>query len=607
MKKYIFILALICMLISCKSNEEEKEKNDVITETSTSDKTEEEVAKFTVTFFDENGNTLKADEYTENQNPEYLYEVNDTIEWDYSFLGWATSQNGEVLTALPKVSADANYYAIVNKVKQKYTVSFATGCNAVVDSVTLEYGSSVDAPVDPVRQDYLFVGWSNDQNGTEEVSWPFELKGDCTLYAIWNEKVDMKSYLSSLLSNYQVNITDYIPETMLPNYEGKLVMEEEINYDFTQSVSVNKIIYGGYGEQWNMIANNILESQRFHSVLKPLETVITSSVVAFNNWFDSNTTGESSYSTAIGDYNVSINFEEGVLHYVLEFNSIQVHMQYDVEGNVKTVRIQLSDANALKYIITDNSYEFAIRYAGVRRAYFKVSRDEEDNVSGEIYEYLGLDGSVSTSSAAHFYSNEEYTTAVGNKAGALIGFAGNIVELYSTEDGELLAYEVQETLSKIVYNTLWFNLDNVSGINSIKLIENTEIGLNKNPHLVYVNGSSQVLKSTDFGGINFKTASRRYDIELRTQYFYSYDQENDTYVSHAVKVPMLFVQEEKLADFNKDFKDSNNLTATIDMNASDLAELQSAYVEDIPSFVEGKEKVTVEEILTFIGEKYTFE
>ena len=139
----------------------------------------------------------------------------------------------------------------------------------------------------------------------------------------------------------------------------------------------------------------------------------------------------------------------------------------DAESGEKTVRIQLGDANALAYTVKENSYEFAIKYLGVRRAMFSVSEDADGKVSGKIYEYLTV-SSAEIASAAEFYITDNYVSVVGNKASGMLGFSGCISELYDADSGKMIGYEVQETLSSIVYNTLWFNLDRISGITDIK-------------------------------------------------------------------------------------------------------------------------------------------
>jgi len=124
-----------------------------------------------------------------------------------------------------------------------------------------------------------------------------------------------------------------------------------------------------------------------------------------------------------------------------------------IESGERIGRIQLGDANALAYKFSENSYEFAIKYLGVRRAMFSIERTN-DGVNGKIYEYLTVSSSE-IGSCAEFYITDNYVSVVGNKADNMIGFTGYINELYDATNGRMLGYEVKETLSSIVYNNLY--------------------------------------------------------------------------------------------------------------------------------------------------------
>ena len=78
-------------------------------------------------------------------------------------------------------------------------------------------------------------------------------------------------------------------------------------------------------------------------------------------------------------------------------------------------------------------------------------------------------------------------------------------------------------MSSIQYDTFWYNLYNMEGINSIKKVDEAN-GLNADT--IYVNNSANlfVAKRSNFG-----LGSRNYDIEFKTMYFYQYDAVNDEY------------------------------------------------------------------------------
>ena len=420
-----------------------------------------------------------------------------------------------------------------------------------------------------------------------------------------NEKI--KGYLKALLEGFRVDPYSYLPEKMLPGAVS--VNASALTQNYTGGVSVSSIPMGGYGEQWNMIIENLAQSEVFFGALSVVEGLTTTSVSIFNNYLDENPEATAAHSFKSGIYTVSINYEDGVLDYVLDYTAdfpivgtqtAQIALSLDVSAGEKTVRIQLGDANALRYVVSADSYEFAIRYLGVRRAYFSVARDGE-NTEGHIYEYLTVKG-IEIASAADFYATEDYVTAVGNKADGIIGFKNYISELYDPKSGALLGYEVRESLSALTFDTLWFDLASIDGLTSIRYRAadaDAEI-----EEAFFVNGNNAEWTAKKVSLLN---TSRRFDIEFRDRYFYVYNTAEEKYEKHAVKVPMLFVQEDYYDSLSADVKSENGITVLSKVATSDLEMIKSEYAEKVDVFIANKENMTVDEILTFIGSKKSFE
>jgi hypothetical protein len=284
---------------------------------------------------------------------------------------------------------------------------------------------------------------------------------------------------------------------------------------------------------------------------------------------------------------------------------------------VKNVRVQIGDANALAYTIENNKYTFAIKYFDTtvsagnmsadigRTAYFSLEENKNGTTIGHIYEYLSV-SNVEIASVADFYITDSYVSVVGNKASGMVAFDGYICELYSVASGKLLGYEVRETLEvlggDVTYNTLWLNLNSIGGINSIKYLPATK----DEEAAFFVNGSSKAWSARKVGGLSLKTASRRFDIEFRTQYLYFYDSESEKYCTLAVEVPMLFVQEEYLTELVKDVKSENGIDITVNVSTVYLNKLMSDYSSFVDILIENKEKITVEAIKSYIGSKKVF-
>ncbi len=583
-----------------------------------------DLVQYTITFKDENGKTLESKKWDKGATPSYNYEKTDTNEWDYTFKGWSLTQGGKILSPLPEVTADATYYAVVSSVKQKYTITFETNGGSQVASITEDYGTSIEEPTKPTKEGFSFVAWSTDDAGVNKVTWPITLVKNETFYANWNEKVDIKGYLATLIQTVKHDPYSYIPSTMRQTNSDNHIASSDVNYDFTTSTNVSDIKYGGFGEQWHMVIENIEQSELFYSVLSLGETAINASVVLFNNYFDENPDDTASHTLNETTYTAKVDFHNGILTYTIKYETNlkipffgnvtpQVDMTYNIATLEKTVRIQLTENNALKYAVTNNSYVFALEYgveAVSRKAYFQIEKLEDKSIQGHIYEFVQYKDKDLVPSCADFYIGDTYTSAVGNKASGLVGFKGYINELYKTSEGKLLGYEVRETLTFMnisgQYNTLWFNLNNITGINSVKAIENennTGTYSNKNPHDIYLNGSDSVFEPT-YNKKGLFNTSRKYDVEIRKQYFYGY--QDGELVEFETQIPMMFIQDDNdndtnFTDFPKDILSKSGIAASVNLAQTYLKKIREDYASLIDAFIKNKDEITGTTIEEYIG------
>ncbi|MDE6293777.1 MAG: InlB B-repeat-containing protein, partial [Clostridiales bacterium] len=552
----------------------------------------------------------------------YTYSKRDTAEWDYTVDGWSATEGGAVLQTIPTVSADADYYAIISKVKRSYTVAFDSGDGSAVPSVKKEYGETVAEPDKPTLDGKRFLGWCTDSECKNTATFPMIVTGNVTLYAAWGDTVNVKALLNSLISGYKLDPYSYIPEAMLPEYTSNHVNASTVKKteeDYSSFVSKSQMPSKGFGEQWHMIADNLKQSQTFFKALAAVENVITASVATFNNYIDSNPSDTAHHSFKHGDYDVTVDCNDGKIYYVLDYTGTfpivgaqdaQIALSMNLLGGERTVRVQLGNPNALAYTISDNSYTFALKMLGIRRAMFDVSRDASSGkVTGHINEFLTASGITdkAIASAADFYIDGNYVSAVGNKASGLVGFKGYISELYDKNTGKMISYEVRETQTvkgiSVTFNTLWFDLADVSGITSVKY-EKTD----DNKTNFYVNGSASAWQNKKVGGVSLKTASRRFDIEFRTQYFYAAGDKEGEVVEVEVKVPMLFVQEEQFDTLSKDVKSENDgVNIAVTVSATNLNKQKSDYDTLVDEFIANKQAITVDYIIEYIGTPIEFD
>ncbi len=586
---------------------------------------------YKVAFYDETGTEIKSETLEYGAQPACDYTgPSDTAEWDYTLLGWATSPNGAPLDSLPTVTGSATYYAQINKVKKQYTITFESNGGSTINSITADYGTTIEEPTKPSRDGYKFVAWTKDAAGENKITWPFTLQQNEKFYAQWNEKVDIKAYFQTLMAAVGHDPYSYIPDKMKPENSANHVTASQVNYDLTLPTNVSGIKYGGFGEQWHMVIENIEQSELFYSVLTIGETAMNASVIAFNNYLDNNPADTASHTLKETEYTAKLDFHDGILAYTIQYKTNlnipffgnampQVDMTYNVTTLEKAVRVQLTENNAMKYVVTDDSYVFALQY-GVetvnRKAYFQINRLEDDSVQGHIYEFVQYKDKDMVPACADFYIDDEYTTAVGNKASGLVGFTGYINELYKTNEGKLLGYEVRETLTILgvsgQYNTLWFNLNNITGINSVKAVENennTGTYSNKNPHDIYLNGSASIFEPTYNKKMGVNT-SRKYDVELRKQYFYGY--QDSELVEYETSIPMMFIQDDNtkdtnFSDFPKDILSKSGINASVNLAQAYLNKIRADYASLIDVFIAHKEDVTGTTIGNYIGSAIVIE
>lgn len=426
----------------------------------------------------------------------------------------------------------------------------------------------------------------------------------------------VKGYVTTISSTLSASPYSFIPSSMKPG--TNLVNASDLDYDFSTFVDVDDIIYGGFGEQWNMVADNITQSENFYKYLNMGDSVITSSLLTVQTYLDSKYSDTINKTFETDKFIAEIAFENNVLTYLIEFKtsiSIKffgeikplIEMTYDVSSGEKEVLITISETNRVKYEVSDNKYVLAMEYGveiGSRTTYLSIERNG-GVVTGHIYEYNTAKGKSLTSSCADFYITSDYVTVVGNKADGMIGAKGYICEVYNTNQGKLLGYEIRETISSVSYNTLWFNLCDISGIESIKIGDKTDANTSgKSINDVYLNGSETLFVPEYNKKYGVKT-SRKFDIEFRTQYFYSKDSEGNI-VKKEVKVPMMFIQEDNdkdtnFSDYPADMLKNNGISSSVILNVNYLNKIKSDYDTYIDEFISNKQMMTSDYIKEYIG------
>lgn len=448
--------------------------------------------------------------------------------------------------------------------------------------------------------------------------------------------LETKTYVTSTLSNlvkeYLRRLTaietstayDYLPKAMHPSYAKNIVSSSSIDYDFTSFTDVSSINQSGYGEQWQMVVENINQSVAMAKVFNIAQTALNAAGTAVDIYITNSYAEEMSYSFNGNGFEGKFEFKNSLLYFSIDLtNAIEVpgfgivkpviKMVYDVLNEKKGMFINLGDAYKVKYTINENGYEMATTYgltisgkSASRSSYLSVTKDDKKTI-GHIYEYTTIQGSDMIKACADFYVENNYVSVVGNKSSGMIAFKGFINELYSADEGRLLGYEVREELTFAgitgTYNTLWFNIWDIEGINSIKVTEKTDDNASgKSTVDVYLNESNILLSPTYNSKLTVKT-SRKYDVELRNRYYYTYDEENDKYVKNKVEVPMMFIQEgDNFNSFSSDIFKDNGIKASVKLAKNHLNKILSDYDTLIDIFISNKDKMSSETIIAYLEE-----
>ena len=376
------------------------------------------------------------------------------------------------------------------------------------------------------------------------------------------------------------DVWEYLPESFSP--ENRLINTTAI--DYTSFVNVASIPVNGMGKQLNHVYSILNKTQTALSYVNPIYAAMNTIEKAYKAFLDKNPEDYSTYSGTAGEFSFFIILDEN--QYVLEaaIKSVNVIIYADLENTAYGARVQLTDTTALQYYVGADSMRIAWSVMDVMTTQLEFVRNET-TVLGYVYEYLGTD-TINTATSSLIEISEDYTTIIGTKGDFIPTAVSRNCEVYRNSDGILVGTEVREEvdlgslLGTAIFDTLWYQLSAVSGINTIK---KEDVQNYYNADTIYINGASTPIHTKEIGILGGKkAASRRFDIEFKTMYFFNYNQDENTYESISVEIPMIFIQEEYLDSFEKDFSSENknyltSVGGTLNVNNSDYAAVEYGY------------------------------
>ncbi|WP_167540091.1 InlB B-repeat-containing protein [Bifidobacterium thermophilum] len=156
---------------------------------------------YTVTF-DANGGSTSVTSKTVTEGQPYG-ELPTPTRVGYTFAGWweqAWQENhckyhdGKKITSSTPYEIPQDSTLVADWNISTYTVSFDSVGGSSVPSQTVEYGSKVSRPKDPVRAGYAFQGWYTARSGGSKYDFGKPVTGGLTLYARWRANVYTLSF-----------------------------------------------------------------------------------------------------------------------------------------------------------------------------------------------------------------------------------------------------------------------------------------------------------------------------------------------------------------------------------------------------------------------------
>lgn len=394
---------------------------------------------------------------------------------------------------------------------------------------------------------------------------------------------------------------EFLPESFA--IENRLYNGAE-QIDFNSNfVSVNSIPQMGFGKQMNVVYENLLQMQ---SVMKHLNGFYNYSNIiidAYQLFLNDGPNNYKLFEHQTENFNIKLELTDNSNILLASYGTVAIEIGYNIADGIASGRIQLSDSNVIRYDISENELKIALSIFGIAVSQVEFIAGQQ-GVTGYFYEFYGT-AENNLKTTALIKVDENYTTIISNKREIDDLIIEGYLETYDNLTGKFIGAEVKETNNMVDFDTLWFNLYDIEGFNSIKKVDEMN-GLNLDT--IYINNSLNPFKAKRN---NLGFGSRQYDIEMKDMYFYAYDEINDSYSKIKMEIPMFFVQKANLGDYEVTaYNENENNGLTTFLNNTLTQAEQNAITENytnlVGEFIIRKEQTTRNEIINYIGEKNSY-
>ncbi|MCI7003449.1 MAG: hypothetical protein MR904_03800 [Clostridia bacterium] len=371
-----------------------------------------------------------------------------------------------------------------------------------------------------------------------------------------------------------------------------------LNIDFTNFVNTRTLPQVGIGKQMNVVYSTLLDVESVLVYVNQMYGYINTMVDFYQTFINNNPENYATYEKVTDNFTFKIMLDDNDYNLYIRYKVASIELRYSIDNKNCYGRVQLTNSNVIKYEMSNNEITIATNIVGV--ALTKLHFKRENNIiNGYLYEYYGTESTSLIKTSALIKIDDKYVTIISDKRETDDLKIEGYMEVYDKATAKLLACEVNEkgATKNNYYDTKWFNIWDIQGINSIKVIDEQNV---LNADTIYINGKSDTIHTMWY---SYLDQSRRFDIEMKVLYFYQYNEEKDKYEKVKIELPMLFVQKDKLSSFSKDFKEKNKIDVKINLSDAVNAYFNKEYGELINDYLILKQNLTYENIINYIGNK----
>lgn len=360
---------------------------------------------------------------------------------------------------------------------------------------------------------------------------------------------------------------NFLPESFSPENRNLTSFPSFDNF-----YSVANIPQNGIGKQLNVAYGLLNKTEKALSYVQPVYAIANTIKTLYSEFLNNNPDNYKTFTGTVSGITFSLEIDEDEYNLSAFVNNTQVVIYANLTNNSYGAKIQLSTNTILKYTVGNDSLIVAMDILDTSATKIEFVRNDTTTL-GYMYEYLVAGDKTITATSTLIQIDDNYTTLIGTKGDFIPTAISRNCEVYSNATGNLVGTEVREELTvsglTATYNTLWYNLNKISGITTIKKVDKANL---PNPDTIYINNASSAILSKTVSVLptSAKAYSRRFDIEFKTMYFYEYNSVKDEYEQVSCELPMMFVQEEQLSTFESDFSNTNSsyLSSPVSLNVS---------------------------------------